>query len=65
MAAFAMFLLFVAIGVALSLLEGWALMLIQGSLASQFGWETWSYGTSIVVGVAVTIVGGLFTGGRS
>ena len=47
-----------------ALFLGWLIMLLQGALAPTFDWETWSYGTSVLVGLALSILSSLFKGGR-
>lgn len=45
--------------------NGWVFMLLQGALASEFGWDTWDYGTAVLVALAVSVVSGILKGGSS
>lgn len=47
-----------------ALFLGWLIMLIQGALAPTFDWETWSFGTSVLIGLAVSVLASLFKGGK-
>lgn len=52
--------LVLAVILAIVALQAWFIMLVWGSLASVFGFQTISYGTAILIGAALSIVGSFF-----
>ena len=54
-------LLSIVLAVAILLgISGWIVMVVFGSVASIFGWQTISYTEGIVLSIGLTVLGGFF-----
>lgn len=52
---------FIGFVVVSTCLSAWVIMVVWGALASHFDFDTIGFGTAILVGLALSIVGGFFS----